>query len=911
MNLIGSRAGIYCLLLCGLSSVGMPPAFAQPKSPNICYVSPTGDDSRSEGPFKTVARALQYTRARLAQLKVNGGTAPAAVEIRLRGGIYPLTEPLMLSAEDSGTGTTRLLISADATEKAAPILSGGVRLSGWKNAGGNRWQLTLPEVAEGKWYFSQLYVNGVRRFRPRLPRQGYYYIASEAEPSPKAAGKGYDRFRYKAGNIDPTWTNRDDIEVLPFHIWTMSRFGIADLDPTQRTLTLRGMRTGNFSWSRFGTGNRYLVDNVKEALDDPGEWYLDRKTGVLTYLAEKGEDPNRDTVIAPRLDQIVKINGSANVTFKGITFSYSGWNLGPNGNSAPQADINVPATISLTDSKSIIFDHCRIQNIANYGVDFGAGTQNCLLDHCVLRDLGAGGVKIGTTGFMPDETKRASGNTVQDCVIAEGGRIHPAGVGIWIGQSPNNKILHNRITDFYYSGVSVGWTWGYAPSGADHNTISYNEISNIGQGVLSDMGGIYSLGISPGTVLDHNVIHDIRSFDYGGWGIYFDEGSTDIVATNNLVYNCKSAPFHQHYGTNNLLENNILALGGDAQLMRTRADNNSKPTPDKSKELSFTVRRNIVYWNNDSPLFGSNWKGTNFGLEKNLYWKATPTGIASIRFPDDAPLSTWQTASGKDTGSLIADPKFADPAKNDFSLPSPSPAVQKIGFVPLDLHDVGPRGMGTASQRPLAPRAFPPPPPPRPIAEDGEEYTPGDKPGGPQITVNIDPTVSAADIRVTDETAASGKQSLKFTDAPGQKNRWTPHIYFKPNFAEGTVLGKFALRVGRGTVFYNEWRDSGSPYNIGPAFHVGEEGALTVSGKEIAKLPLDTWVRFEVLCTLGDKATGTFDLTLSLPGKAPQQFTGLPCDGGKAFRQVRWWGFVADGDQPATFYLDDLSLTKK
>ncbi len=218
---------------------------------------------------------------------------------------------------------------------------------------------------------------------------------------------------------------------------------------------------------------------------------------------------------------------------------------------------------------------------------------------------------------------------------------------------------------------------------ARDNVIEFNHVHDLGQGWLSDLGGIYTLGVQPGTVVRGNVFHDIAGHRYGGWGIYFDEGSTNITAENNLVYRTTHGGFHQHYGKDNVVRNNVFALGRDAQIQRTR------PEPHRS----FTFERNIVYWT-EGKLLAGNWTTRNVIFDHNVYWRA---GGGEVRFNGD----TWQQwrDRGLDTHSLVADPLFVNAAKNDFRLQEKSPAL-KAGFVPLVLSAVGPR---TGSRKGSAP----------------------------------------------------------------------------------------------------------------------------------------------------------------------------------------------------------------
>jgi hypothetical protein len=174
------------------------------------------------------------------------------------------------------------------------------------------------------------------------------------------------------------------------------------------------------------------------------------------------------------------------------------------------------------------------------------------------------------------------------------------------------------------------------------------------------------------------VWHDIAAIRYGGWGIYFDEGSSGILAASNVVYRTTHGGFHQHYGETNMVWNNILALGRDAQIQRTR------PEPHRS----FSFATNIVYFESGSLLAGD-WSGENYAMDWNLYFDTRlATNSGALMFAG-ANVDGWRKR-GHDLNSLLADPRFVAPAKSDFRLQPDSPALP-MGFKPINLSGLGPR----------------------------------------------------------------------------------------------------------------------------------------------------------------------------------------------------------------------------
>ena len=823
------------------------------------YIAPTGSDTENDGsslkPFATLKRALDAVRGK-----------PGTKTLFLRGGRYELLETIVLTEADSD-------LRIEGWPGEVPVLSGGTALKGWKQSGAGRWETKTALT------FEQLYVGSERRYRPRLPKNAYHRIAREMPP---ADGRTYDRFVFDGADISEKWENLEDIEALCFQIWTMARLKVKRVRESAKIVEFSGGTIGKESYQALAEDKRYILENVKEALSEPGEWYLDRKSGVVTYLPQFEEKLTKTEIVAPRLAELLRIEGAKRVTIQNVTLAHAAWACPPEGYSFYQAEIGLGAAVTVNGGREIAFERCTIRNVGAWGVAFGPGSKGCALKNCTLVDLGAGGIKIGEPTLQKDDEKLTERIAVEECLIAHGGRIHPAGVGVWIGHSPFNKILHNEIIDFYYTGISPGWSWGYGESGCHHNEIGYNRISRIGQGVLSDMGGIYTLGVSPGTTLHHNAISEVESDEYGGWGIYFDEGTTGVIAENNLAYKTKSAPFHQHYGRENIVRNNIFAFGTEAQLMRTRAE----------EHLSFTLTKNIILWK-EGPLLGSNWSGEpgkNFTLSGNLYWKTD----GSAKVPT-------QDATG-----IVADPKFVDAERGDFRLKPGSPALA-LGFMAWDLTLAG--RTGAKPYVTAAPRAFPvlpPPPAPKPFAESFDETPVGPLRSGRRLKVSVEPDVKDAGIFVTEETASSGKRSLKIVDAPGQKARYNPHFYVVPGDLGPNLTGKFALRWEKGAILYHEWRDGGSPYKVGPSLRVEADGTLQVGGKALMTLPAGQWLTLAVKTSLG---TGNWNLEVRLPGRTPaRKFPGLACD--KNCQKLAWWGFVSDADAATVFYLDDLLMDR-
>ena len=678
------------------------------------YVATNGNDNWSgrlpapnadntDGPLLTLSGARDCVRA----LKERGGL-DGPMTVSIRGGVYPLEHTLLFTTADSGP------ISYTAYPGETPILDGGTRITEWEISEVNGkicWIADIPAVKAGKCYFLSLFVNGERRQRPRLPKEGFYRIADSAG---RAFNCGSNTFRCAPGDILP-WHNLTDAEVVALHLWVDEHMPIASFDAATNSLT--STRTSIFGLLEDGHElfARYYVENIFEALTEEGEWYLDRPSGKLYYLPLPGEEPETAEVYVPRLTQLLQLAGKPEegqyvdyLRFEGLTFRHTeairppgkddpytslGYSDAIEYASAPQAANHVPGALSFEGARYCALEECTLEHLGWYALALENGSVGNRVIGNTITDIGAGGLRINGADAHGPEKCRTGHNRITDNHIHHIGRVFHQATGIFCKHTLGNLVAHNHIHDGYYSGISCGWVWGYAESVSKDNHFINNHIHHLGFAWLSDMGGIYTLGVSPGTVIRGNLIHDVVRASYGGWAIYLDEGSSHIVVENNISYNTTSESFHTHYGRENIVRNNIFAFATDGLVALNRAE----------EHLAFTFERNLLI-TQGAPIYCGGYAGRlddpHFSADLNLLWQtdgAEPgsrnAGVDAAN-PDANRLTLAQMlALGYDRHSLVADPKCADLAARDFTLAPDSPAFA-LGFKAIDMSGVGVRAKG-------------------------------------------------------------------------------------------------------------------------------------------------------------------------------------------------------------------------
>lgn len=594
------------------------------------------------------------------------------IYVKVKPGVHRIDAPLTIT---SNAGSPVVFVG-EGSDK--PVISGGYAVGGWQPAGNGLWKCVVPEVRQTGRLFEQFFVNGRRATRARMPNG--MAVVNPLRVEETGIGPGKSRVRIYTDKPMLTMLSKEQGRAvfMALHKWDCTRRYIDSVNVDGGYFTIHGDSMP--TWKPIDTTSTFFIDNCRAALDTPGEWYLE-KDGTLYYMPRAGEDMTTATCEAPLAAQLVVISGKEgahvkDITFRNISFQYAGYRMPEEGNSPQQGAVSLDAAIELGYADNIRFEDCEFMHMGTSGIWMKRDCNNCDVSGCYIYDIGGGGIKVGD--FSKPPKNPCSHITIENNIIHELGSTLPQSIGIAISHGDHCKVLHNDVFDLSYSAISVGWVWGYTTSLTHDNEIAYNNLHHIGWGLLSDMGGIYTLGKSQGTRVHHNTVHDVYSYDYGGWGLYTDEGSSDITLDHNLVYGCKSGGFHQHFGENNKVLNNIFAWGITTELRYSRFE----------KHLEYTFEHNIVY-GGVRRQGGCVWGQGQSNDDWNCYWVTDGSRpiFGDYKEYTDKTLEQLQ-ANGHDVHSIVADPMFVDAVHADFRFRKPTVA-KRIGFKPWDYGQAG------------------------------------------------------------------------------------------------------------------------------------------------------------------------------------------------------------------------------
>jgi hypothetical protein len=506
------------------------------------HVAPDGNDANpgtQAKPFATLERARDQIR----QARQNDKLPAAGVVVQLHGGDYFRTNALELAALDSGTANSPIVWQAAPGEKVR--LLGGRRLSGFhavtnatilarldENARGHVVQTDLRALGIGDFgelksrgfsrpvsaAHGELFFGGKPMTLARWPNEGAWeQIAGFPDTSGGDDGHGRQigkleaGFHY-AGDRPRRWRETRDLWVHGYWAWDWanSYVRVASLDVESR-LVKTVAPYGNYG---FRKGQRFYFLNVLEELDQPGEWFLDRASGVLYFWPPAPLGGTNEILFSSLGGPFFKLTDVSQVRLRGLTLEATRGNA---------VEIRGGASNRVAD--------CVLRNLGNGAVTIDGGTGHGVTG-CEVYDTGDGGVLLEGGDR---QTLTPGGHFVENCRFARQGRwsktyvpaVEMNGVGL--------RAAHNLIYDHPHCAIFF--------RGNDH-LIEFNEIHHIAL-ETGDVGAIYAGRDYSyrGNRIRHNFVHHTGGVGLGAMGIYMDDCVSGTEISGNIFYKVQRAAF--------------------------------------------------------------------------------------------------------------------------------------------------------------------------------------------------------------------------------------------------------------------------------------------------------------------------------------------------------------------------------
>ena len=681
------------------------------------YVAPTGDDANPgtlAKPFATPQRAQRAARQ-------DPGT------VYLRGGTYYLSEPLVFTAEDSGTKDSPVIYQSYRDEK--PVISGGVRLQGlsWRPSGGQGiYQTQVPADLRTE----EIFINGERQILARYPNfdpsaQYFDGFAADAISKQRAARwadpvGGYYHAMHPSFWGDFTWriTGKNaDGEVQLEGGWQNNR-GSAAHDKVR------------------------FVENIFEELDAPGEWFLDAKTHTLYFSPPAGLDLRSAVLEATRLRSLVEFRGDEAkpakpvkwVTLRGLIFRHAARTVMDNREPLLRSDWTIyrGGAVFFDGAEDCALEDSFIDQVGGNAVFVNNYNRRVAIRGTHIAKAGANGIcfvgdpqaarsplfnyyhtqELGhidrTPG--PKTNNYPADCVVEDCLICQTGRVEKQTAGVEIDLAQDITVRHCSIYDLPRAGINIGdGCWGghliefcdifdTVKETGDHGSFNSWGRDRFWRPAIDEVDAWVAQ--APDLPL-LDVVKPIQLLNNRwrcdhGWDIDLDDGSSNYVIKNNL---CLRGGIKNREGFKRVVENNILVDGGyDPHVWYSNSGD--------------IFRRNIV-WTDYRP---AKMPPPPWGTDMDFNLVHAPDA------PEHRPATRLREQSGRDQHSVVADARFVDPAHGDYRVKSDSPALA-LGFLnfPMDQFGVRKPGLKAIARTPQFPGASKAAP--APVARDAGPVT--------------------------------------------------------------------------------------------------------------------------------------------------------------------------------------------
>lgn len=547
--------------------------------------------------------ALRRAVDELAERRADGDDAPAT--ITLARGTYRLKNPLEISADLVGPGLTIKPAQQPAQRASGDdkvILSGGMPLhaSSARPIDG-RWRYPLPE-SESDSAPRVILVEGQLRTAARHPNQGYFRIERAFEDR----RSGFVARQGDLPNELPLEEYPCDLVLL--HDWSSSRLPVASYDAETRRLRSLGpigCSADHYAIDHFEKQPRYWLEGHPALADAAGEWFIDAGAGELVLVAEE-DSSEPPSVVLPSTHELIIARGEADrpiqdLKLQGLTFTATAFPMPAGGLAGAQATMHEPRDLQgarTTEDRPMLgaavrvelatdcrIEDCVFQSLGNTGLWLGSRTRDCVVQRCRFRGIGGNALNLGENNsrrvdgrswYQAAPEQVPTGQVVRDCQIQRCGRLLSGAVAIWAALQKELEIAENHLDDCPYTGISLGWIWNQTESPAGGNRLHDNRIERMMQ-VLSDGGGIYTLGRQPGSVIENNLITDIplNAGRAESNGMFLDEGTTGFLVQGNTIRRTAKSPLRFHRAGENRAVDNAWTLA-DEQTPPVRYNNTPK-----------------------------------------------------------------------------------------------------------------------------------------------------------------------------------------------------------------------------------------------------------------------------------------------------------------------------------------------